>query len=182
MDERKPPLFLHLAIGLSLLLVSGAVAYYFIYYLPSVQQQRLDIEKQTQAAEDKKNQEAKDQTERATASAIEADCVHSAQDVSYLFGANNAQANPLYYPYEDIDSVNKNDRLVTALDAYISCLQSDPRNDQNNATIKDAIFGARMAWSTINQFNQDTIAKYPYWCDGYLISQSTKQTYCTATN
>ena len=174
-------------IGLIVLVLGVfSVSYYFLYSLPQYNNQKLKLEQEKQTADIKiaqdkaANEQQKQDEEKNTkmlelAKNIQDDCIKSTQSsVVYYFDNSSVTANPLYYPYENEASFNKNERLITAIEAYRTCLGNDPRNDGTNTAIKSILSDAETAYRLINNDMVSYRDKTEGLCDSYLLTESAK--------
>jgi predicted Holliday junction resolvase-like endonuclease len=178
--------FFNSIILIAIILISSSVAYYFLYSLPNYNNEKLKLSREKQEDDmrvakeqsiinQKKQEEEKNVKASELAKNIQDDCVESVKKsvVSY-FDKTNTSDSPLFYPYEDEESFNRNDRLLTALGAYQDCLKNDPRNDGINIAIDSILFDAESASRTINNFMVSYRDKTPGLCDSFLLSDSAK--------
>jgi len=176
--------FFNLIILIAVIMVAFSVAYYFLYSLPNYNKEKLKLDQQKQASDikmaadkaeaDQKKQEAEDDTKMSElAKEIQDDCIKNVQSsvVSY-FDKSNTTFSPLFYPYENEASFNKNERLLTALDAYQSCIMNDPRYKLDNIAIKSILNDAGIAEVDINNYMVTYRDKTPGLCESFLLSES----------
>jgi hypothetical protein len=168
------------------LIIAFSIAYYFLYSLPDYNEQRLTLQKQKQAADlqaaldkaamDKHQQASADEQQMLdVAKNIQDDCIKSVQSgVVYYFGRTNVAESPLFYQNENEESFNMDERLLTSLDAYRSCLNNDPRNDGNNSAIASMLGEANSAYKEINNYMVTYRDNTPGLCDSYLLSEPAK--------
>lgn len=167
-------------------LITFFIGYYFLYLLPLYNNEQLSLTKEKQEAELKaeankieteKQQQAKAEEENFsnTAKEVQDDCIKGVQDGGFSFDKTNVAPSPMFYPYEDETSFNKNERLCTALIAYEDCLKQDPRNNSNNNAIQSMIDNAESAHAVINNFMFTYKKKTPGLCDSFLLSSSAKK-------
>lgn len=168
------------------ILVTASIAYYFLFSLPRFNAEKLDLQKEKQQEDiriARDEADAKKQKQQAEDSArmlelakdIQDACIENIQNsvVSY-FDKTNTTYSPLFYPYEDEGSFNRNERLLTALDAYQSCITNDPRYDYDNSAIKSILIDAGIAQTDINNYLVRYRDKTEGLCDSYLLSESAK--------
>ena len=98
--------------------------YYFVFYIPN--EAKLARERRAIIY----SQELSEKQIKA-ANELRGECIKVGKKITYEFGLDNTVSSPVFYPYEDINSFNKNKTLYTALSVYISCLEADPRNTGN---------------------------------------------------
>jgi hypothetical protein len=176
-----------LLLCLSLLVITLCVGYYFVIALPSNNKEKLNFEKQkyedqiktAQTEQTNKNNQANADSlinQGNIAKSIQDDCIKkTAQSVSSDFSASTVTDNPLYYPYEDENSFNKNERLITSLSAYLSCITNDPRYVENNKVLHKIEFDGSSASYTISAYMASIKKKNPNICNSYLLSASAKK-------
>ena len=170
---------------LAALIIAFSVGYYFVYSLPNYNEEQLTLQKQKQAADfqiasdraaaDKQQQAAADEQQMLdVAKSIQDDCIKSVQNsIVYYFGRTNVAASPMYYPNENEESFNMDERLLTSLNAYESCLNNDPRNNGNSAIVS-MLNDAASAYKEINNYMVTYRDKTPGLCDSYFLSESAK--------
>ncbi len=168
----------------AIILVAFSVAYYFLYSLPSYNREKLKLDQQKQAADikiaadredaEKRKQEVENDTKMSElAKVIQDDCIKNVQtSVVYYFDKSNTTFSPLFYPYENEASFNKNERLLTALEAYQSCIMNDPRYKFDNTAIKSILNDAGVAQVDINNYLVEYRDKTPGLCESSLLSES----------
>jgi hypothetical protein len=169
-------------LGIALLMVSGSIAYYFGFFKPNFEQQKYDqlqIEKALEKIEEDKKEEAESAEKQINlATKLRADCLPSGKRVTPLFDEGTTREHPLFFPYDNIDAINKNERLVVAIGEFVSCMDTDPRYDRDNEAMLDFVVNAISAKIAIADHIEETIANNPTFCDSYILSQSAKQSYC----
>lgn len=170
-----------------LIIASLSIAYYFLYSLPNYNNQKLNLQREKQEEEIRLQRERAENErviqdrensirETELAKKIQDDCIESTQNsVASYFDKTNATFSPLFYPYEDESSFNRNERLLTSLSTYQSCIYNDPRYDYNNLAIKSILNEAEMAEVSINNFMFEYKEKTPELCESYLLTTSAKQ-------
>src|SRR5680860_506202 len=186
MSQQKQ--FISLTIFVAIILTAFAVAYYFLYSLPKYNNDKLNLQKQKQeeeiryerevAAIEAEAREVDSNIKMAKlAKKIQDDCIENTQNsvVSY-FDKSNTTFDPLFFPYEDENSFNRNARLLTSLSAYQSCLYNDPRYSSDNLALKSIITEASSAERSINNFLFNYKEKNPDLCDSYMLTDSSKKT------
>ncbi|QQG52322.1 MAG: hypothetical protein HY931_03210 [Candidatus Falkowbacteria bacterium] len=168
-------------------IVALSIAYYFLYSLPSYNREKLNLEKERQAediriAQDKaeldKQKKQQEESIRMSelAGEIQNDCIKNVQNsVVFYFDRANTTFSPLFYPYENEAAFNKNERLLTGLGAYQSCITNDPRYTSENTAIKSILIDADIAEVDINNYMVEYRDKTPELCSSYLLTSSAKQ-------
>jgi len=180
----KKSLFTLLSVGL--IMVTLSISYYFLISLPNYNREKLNLEKERQAedirvAKDKaeieqqKLESENNNKSLELAKEVQDDCIKNIKSsVVYYFDKTNTTKSPLFYPYEDEESFNKNERLLTALSAYKSCVTNDPRYDYSNSAIKSILTDAGIAETTINNYMFDYKSKANDLCNSFLLTVSAK--------
>lgn len=173
-------------ISLAALIIAVGVGYYFMIALPKINREKLQLERDKYDEEVRtKNLEASAKAEQAKneaekidnelAKKVQDDCMEKAKNINYAFDSSSVTPDPMFFPYEDIDSFNKNERILNAIDAYKSCITNDPRYNKENEAMSSLYVNSLKAWLVINQQMTSVKKKNPEICNNSEISVSAKK-------
>lgn len=162
-------------LGFSVGIVALTLGYYFGYARPQLERDKFEFQKnqELQKQDIDASKRAEEEVSRAISISeeVKASCLTRAKDISYSFNEDNAKSSPIFYPYKNLSSMEKNERLVLALTVYSGCLRDDPRRE-GNSYLFAANIDAVLAQNAIQDWMENAVKEDPSLCKDVRASAS----------
>ena len=153
-----------LVVTFSTITAAFAVINYFAFYLPGVESEKIQVERDREDAKITKE--------------IQDNCLPLGKKYYKEFSIENTSVSPFFFQDKDITSISKNDELVNSIDAYINCMTSDPRaNLESNNSLVKIHDNAREGLSKIREHILDSLRDDRKLCDS-ITYKNVVDRYC----